>query len=582
MAGLDQFAQNASSDGAEKHLPSDEHRASVLGDFVHSAGYSLQNTLNGPAQLFDKVFGTSILPNLQFVSSPDQASPYSSNWIAQQIGSGIGMLPGLALASRITRLDSTMPLIYESAEAVAGARGAALAVTPTLGAGLWHTAKTGLFFSGILSPSKTDSNTFLDFARDRGEQAILGSATFLALGVGYLGANKLLGLNQFGSNLMSGLVVGGGSAYVDAQLQGRKPSVDNCLQSGISFAVAGIAMPIASNHADRVGKYLKDKYYADSQAEGLVNHATDKANDVMDFVNLRLLARGVREQRYWNTIDKDYSKAVSQAGITLPSLNDNCRVQWGTTLWGSGVDSPRVIHQGNDKSTMHLSDTQDKRLQLGEFFHERTHANQGGLPPGLNLDAFKNEMLTREIEARTRQKDALIAMGSTEAANVIKVTDTEIRQEMIPNVGTYDKLYEDCFKLYEETPPGPDGKISPRCTEYGGSTPDYFGNIPPDIKQWRAQLDRIPLLADNDLDTHIIHLGITEDEIVNTTLGLEVGSGATRRFAREFGERSSQLRLQKGIFEPGGRIISVNPMLANEECLRYRSRDNKDASKPGS
>lgn len=67
--------------------------ASLIEDFGRSLLHTVAQTpVNALAQPIDRVFGTNILPNVQFVDAPAQAKFGTANYWAQQGGGAIGML----------------------------------------------------------------------------------------------------------------------------------------------------------------------------------------------------------------------------------------------------------------------------------------------------------------------------------------------------------------------------------------------------------------------------------------------------------------------------------------------------------
>ena len=420
---------------------------SIAGNALHAFAYSLQSTINGPVQIWDKVTGTNILPHLQLASAPEATRPYSWSWFAQQVGSGIGMLPGLTLASRLTsRAGSAMPAIYDSATAAraaaaAGTEGAALAAAPTLQQGLWHSAKTGLVFSGILSQSSNDSSGIGNFALDRGKQAVMGAATFATLGGSYFALNRYLNLNQFASNLTSGLLVGGASADANALLSGRQASWDERLQSGLSFAVAGIAMPLASEWSNS----------AVNAAGRQLNHPAlapylRTANDV---INL-LPGRGMSVSEYLKRLEETHppqatalTKAFADNKIDTTLLNNH------EVVVSRFVEQPRIESSTDplSKGKIYVPRLPTERWSLVPKSNPKFVAHEGGhvrpTTPGqvLGLEGYINSRVSGEAQARSTEQAYLKHLGQHGEAEKIQLKSESILADAVREGLTYKDLY---------------------------------------------------------------------------------------------------------------------------------------------
>ncbi len=78
-----------------------QEKASAIEDFGRSLLHTVAQTpVNALAQPIDRVFGTHILPNVQFIDAPKQAEFGTANYWAQQGGSAVGMLGTFWLAGK--------------------------------------------------------------------------------------------------------------------------------------------------------------------------------------------------------------------------------------------------------------------------------------------------------------------------------------------------------------------------------------------------------------------------------------------------------------------------------------------------
>ena len=95
-AGAEALArQGSGTDGGGNYIP--------VVSTLRSAACSFESGYNGAAQLIDRVTGLKVLPQMEIVQAEAAAKPYSCQWLEQQIGGGLGMMPWFLAASRLTR-----------------------------------------------------------------------------------------------------------------------------------------------------------------------------------------------------------------------------------------------------------------------------------------------------------------------------------------------------------------------------------------------------------------------------------------------------------------------------------------------
>ncbi|MBX9695600.1 MAG: hypothetical protein K2Z81_24665 [Cyanobacteria bacterium] len=61
--------------------------------FIHSFGHSLvQGPIDGLTEIVNKLSGKRIIPKVELVKAPDKAEMSTSQWHAQKMGSGAGLI----------------------------------------------------------------------------------------------------------------------------------------------------------------------------------------------------------------------------------------------------------------------------------------------------------------------------------------------------------------------------------------------------------------------------------------------------------------------------------------------------------
>ncbi len=143
----------------------DTENGQVFKEFVQAAAYSLiQSPLNGAGQLADKVLETNVLPRLQVISPPVKAEFMSTNWVAQELGSGLATVTQFAAIAHLTH----DPL---KARLAASERFLSVQTLRTTGAQMALGATYGTFFTPV-------SDTTDNFAREKTKAALAGALGF--------------------------------------------------------------------------------------------------------------------------------------------------------------------------------------------------------------------------------------------------------------------------------------------------------------------------------------------------------------------------------------------------------------------
>ncbi len=73
--------------------------------FIHSFGHSLiQGPIDGVTEIVNKMSGKKVIPKLEVVKAPDKAEMSTSQWHAQKMGSGAGLMAaGFLILSLLRR-----------------------------------------------------------------------------------------------------------------------------------------------------------------------------------------------------------------------------------------------------------------------------------------------------------------------------------------------------------------------------------------------------------------------------------------------------------------------------------------------
>ncbi len=130
--------------------------------FLRGLAYStIQNPINGAAQLADKTLGTNSLPKVQLIDAPDSTS--ESNGVAGKlgglVGTGIHCFGMMAIGGRLAGSELT----------VAGFKHRALT-----------TGAMGALYGGVLTPVGNDEGNFW---RNRAENTLIGATGLAAMSV---------------------------------------------------------------------------------------------------------------------------------------------------------------------------------------------------------------------------------------------------------------------------------------------------------------------------------------------------------------------------------------------------------------
>jgi glycogen debranching enzyme len=229
------------------------HFAAVLGKSALRSG--IQEPYNGVGQLINE--GTSaagigkVLPEMHLLAAPEPAKFGSSDWFAQTIGSGVGMVaPFMATEFGVGKV-----LTAEKLTALEARSGMASSMVPLL-----KPTISGTAYGFIFTPTDTNGNFF----EQRGINAVVGGVTFGAQRAATLGVmrglsatglplseaafqNSLSGhLTRIGANVIGGSIAGSANAESSSLLSGKGfATTDQLVQSAATFAVTGGALDLA-------------------------------------------------------------------------------------------------------------------------------------------------------------------------------------------------------------------------------------------------------------------------------------------------------------------------------------------------
>lgn len=222
-----------------------ESHNSFLGDFVHSAAYSaVQEPINGLTQIADAVFHTKLLPNVQFISAPEQTQFGSANWHAQQVGGAAGMLlPFLLVGKGVKGLTGSATAVESGL----------LSQRSMIGLTVKEAALTGFTYDAFLKPSEYKEGSLTSFLGSRALNGATGAATFTALSLSGLGITGLAETkfaqqmrvssflkNEAVAGVLSGVPAGIVSAELHALQAGKPvPSWEDLGQTVYGFSMVG-------------------------------------------------------------------------------------------------------------------------------------------------------------------------------------------------------------------------------------------------------------------------------------------------------------------------------------------------------
>ncbi len=222
----------------------------ALEELARSAAYTaIQSPVNGVVQLCDKLVGTKLLPKVQLIDRPADATIHSLNWYAQQTGSALGMMPWMiALHSRFGGAASRV--------ATAGT----LTVRQGIALELRTSALTGLTYGGFLTPTDGREKDLFQHLGARIANAGSSAATFATL----TGTNQWLRSNGLKNELVAGLISGAPAGAVAAHthsfLSGEGFAKGSDLWGSVySFSVIGGIFGAGSLRLGKAHKGLTDK-----------------------------------------------------------------------------------------------------------------------------------------------------------------------------------------------------------------------------------------------------------------------------------------------------------------------------------
>lgn len=198
----------------------------TVGSFVENAvdsfRYSLyQSPYNAIAQTVNHIASG---PVLQQYEAPRQAAPYTSDWAAQQIGGGLGVvLPFIAVGAAGRWLQG--PAVETARHAMA------------------RQALLGATYGGLLTPVDERG----DFLSQKLGNGLSGALSFgfmesVGLGMSAVGRSRSLMAPLFRSEaangILSGLAIGSVNADIDSYIRtGRAATDDRRLESAVGFAL---------------------------------------------------------------------------------------------------------------------------------------------------------------------------------------------------------------------------------------------------------------------------------------------------------------------------------------------------------
>ena len=194
--------------------------------FYKSFTYSaFQAPVNGLLQIYDHVTDSHLEQKAQVFEPPKLDKFGSLNWVASQIGNGLGI--GLDFMVLDKAIGSDKLALSNSAI-------------------IKKAAINGAVYEGIFSPSSNSHNFWVN----RGKDAISGALTFSSMACASLGLNNVTTrLGTSNSLVVQGLVTGltGGIVGVNSQSlldKGKLADFNNDLQSVTAFVVAGIPLSL--------------------------------------------------------------------------------------------------------------------------------------------------------------------------------------------------------------------------------------------------------------------------------------------------------------------------------------------------
>jgi hypothetical protein len=236
--------------------------------FAQSLAYSAAEApARGGAQLVDQIFGTGIDDTIQSnlaqigIHKPEEARYGTAAWSAEQLGSAIGMVVPMWLSRKVMVDGVEKALVKVGASEGHFAQLAAMDDKALREAKL--SARTGLFYGAVLSPTENKENSS-DFWAGRAKQSINGFATFGTMGYSSSLTGSLLGRaadslestalpfksplqTALHSNLVHGAISGVPGGAIQAQINAMEsgkplPSLQDLKENIVSMTMAGGVM----------------------------------------------------------------------------------------------------------------------------------------------------------------------------------------------------------------------------------------------------------------------------------------------------------------------------------------------------
>ncbi len=314
-----------------KHQPKTNKSVDLIKLFGQSLLYSsIQEPVSGVSQLVDKLTDSKILANVKIVSQPTPTKFGSSSWLAQTIGSGLGMIAPFVL------LQGTTSRLLAKSSTVTDLLGSNLTNSVAIGA----TAKMtldGAAYGFLFNPANQNQQ---DFWHQRLNSTLSTAVTFGAMGCVSEGINALTKISdtsvpnafnnsgfKIASNAAGGSVGGFFNAESNSLLNDNQfASIKQIGQSMASFLVTGTALEsvhLAIDHS----KSLKDtimnhfKGVKDNNESVKLPNLTDSQQALLDKVQKDHFQYFVQESDPVTGLTKDRSTADSLASIAATGFS---------------------------------------------------------------------------------------------------------------------------------------------------------------------------------------------------------------------------------------------------------------------
>ena len=200
-----------SKSGSEKG-----QKPTLAGDFYQALKFSaIQEPLDGITQIIDKVTKSKLYNETQFVKAPKMQKFGSTAWVAQNLGSGLGILAPL-IATQKLFVEPAMSGILD--DSVIGQK------TVLNDLSLKNSLATGFVYGSALTPNQNDGKTFWAQRFDHGVESsfAFGVMTLSSQGLSEFAQSnmsKSLGIDSMlKSSLLNGTLSGAASASITSEI----------------------------------------------------------------------------------------------------------------------------------------------------------------------------------------------------------------------------------------------------------------------------------------------------------------------------------------------------------------------------